>query len=209
MTRPSRPDAKVRGATAAALPCNSPLQQIRLFRRPSRGEGPVSAGPAAMDGRKVDPAHTTPRSSCKNFEHSHALSFHRIVSGKTCFFAGSRRLRRRKTPRVCVSNFQIRHRARETVQTGRHTGCRRCGKPFHRQSKGLAVKEHALAAFAPRKDAAPRHRRAKPETSKRLGFGRGLGFARAQLQALGAALTATIQFFFPFDFLMCHDSSSR
>ena len=87
MTRPSRPDAKVRGATAAALPCNSPLQQIRLFRRPSRGEGPVSAGPAAMDGRKVDSAHTTLRSSCKNFEHSHALSFHRIVSGKTCFFS--------------------------------------------------------------------------------------------------------------------------
>lgn len=35
-------------------------------------------------------------------------------------------------------------------------------------------------------------------------LGRGLGITDALLQTLGAALTAAVKFFFPFDFLVSH-----
>ena len=41
---------------------------------------------------------------------------------------------------------------------------------------------------------------------KQLGLGRSLGFTHALLQALCAAMTATIQFFLTFDFLVSHNS---
>ena len=41
---------------------------------------------------------------------------------------------------------------------------------------------------------------------KQLGLGCSLGFTHALLQALGTALTATIKFFFTFDFLVSHIS---
>ena len=41
---------------------------------------------------------------------------------------------------------------------------------------------------------------------KKLGLGSSLGFTHALLQALGTAMTATIKFFFTFNFLVSHSS---